>query len=196
MKNTFALIAISLGLAFGSAESAQGQSIRGFIRTSHDGSVYLDVSAGEPPFRIEARHAQTEKDIRNLKLGDFLVARGTLDRGTAIAHVDTIETVGLRGLIGPWQSGSKRVYEFEDFSRLNLYRELRDSTGVTLSRFKQMNYTVAPEAGGRYSIFMSDNRSVQIGFLDFEDDGIELTVIDPKTGRVSENISLSPLPVK
>jgi hypothetical protein len=195
MKNTFAAFTIFLGLAFVAAESAQAQSIRGFIRTDSDGVVYLDVSANEPPYRIEAS-PQTERDIRNLKLGDFLVARGSLDKTESVAHVDVIETVGLRGLIGPWQSRSKKVYEFQDFSRLNLYRELRDATGVTLSKFKQLNYSVAPEAGGRYSIFMSDNRSVQIGFLDFQARGIQLTVIDPKTGRVSENISLSPLPVK
>lgn len=194
MKNTsviFAFLALSL-LASGTASA---ETIRGFIRTDANGVAHLDVSVNEPPYRIEAS-PQSERDIGKLKLGDFLVARGSLDKATNVAHVDVIETVGLRGLIGPWQSGSKKVYEFEDFSRLNLYREFRDSTGVTLSKFKQMNYSVSPEAGGRYSIFMSDNRSIKIGFLDFEARGIKLTVIDPKTGRVSENISLSPLPVK
>lgn len=187
MKKTIALFAAVLSLSLLVSREASAQSIRGFIQKTAGGEVYLDVAANQAPYKLIANRASVEKDLQNLKLGDFLAARGYLDDETSEARIDSIETVGLRELIGPWQGGATRIYEFEDFSRLNLYVD---------SKLKEMNYTVAPEPGGRYSIFMSDNRSVQIGFLEFQPHGIKLTVLDPKTGRVSENISLSPLPVK
>jgi opacity protein-like surface antigen len=197
MKKPFVLLstlAAALLLVF-SAAQASAQSIRGFIRTTPSGVVTLQFSFVQPPYRLVGTRPSVDKELHHLKEGDFLVARGDLDEMEETASIDSIESVGLQELIGPWQSGGSKIYEFEDFSRLNLYKAQRDPQGVVLSRLKQMNYTVAPESGGRYSIFMSDNDSVEIGFLDFDYDGVELTMIDPKTGRVSENIKLSPIPV-
>lgn len=196
MKKTVAIFAALLGLTLLISFEASAQSVRGFIRATTDEGTFLDVTADQAPFLLVANRPALETDLKNLKVGDYLVARGTLDVMSGEAHIDSIETVGLRELIGPWQSGASRIYEFEDFSRLNLYKALRDPQGVVLAKLKEMNYSVAPESKGRYSIFMSDNRSVQVGLLEFEARGIKLSVIDPKTGRVSENISLSPLPVK
>ncbi|MEK7357414.1 MAG: hypothetical protein AAB250_13260 [Bdellovibrionota bacterium] len=187
------LVTLLIALLFSFDVSAQ--SIRGFIRMNTDGEAFLEVAPTATTYRLLTTSSLVANDLRNLKQGDFLVARGSLDEAQNIAFVDTIETVGLANLIGAWQSGTTRVYDFEDFSRLNLYKATQDPKGVILSKLREMNYLIAPESGGRYSIFMSDNRSVQIGFLDFTASGVELSVIDPKTGRVSEHISLSPIPV-
>lgn len=175
---------------------AQASSVRGYIEVNaQSGELYLAIDEGQAPRRIVGRE-NVLTELSNLRTGDFLVARGEIEALDYVVRIDTIESVGLKELIGPWSSVNFEVYEFEDFSRLNLYAPTKDDSGVTLSKTAEFKYVLAPDQGSRYSIFLSDNRSVAVGTLEFKAQKVKLSVIDPKTGRASQNISLSPLPVK
>jgi hypothetical protein len=110
-------------------------------------------------------------------------------------RLDAIESLGLRELLGSWRTDRWEVYEFRDFSRMNLYVPTQSSSGqrIPLSKAREYNYVLAPEQGARYSIFLSDDRSVTVGSIEVKENKINFTVYDSKTGEISENISLSPL---
>jgi hypothetical protein len=161
--------------------------------------MYLNVQSGQPALKIVPSNPSLTTDLQKLKNGDFVAARGTLgilpaDQGTV--QLDSIESVGLVDLLGTWKSDDWAVYEFKDFTQLNLYHGTQNDAGVSLQKTAQFNYVVAPEQGDTYSIFMSDNQSVNVGSIQFLDKAIIMTVIDPKTGKTSENISLSPIDVR
>ena len=175
---------------------AHADTVRGFIRSQADGTVFIEVDPSQPKYRIVASNSTMTVDLMALKVGDYVIARGSLSPGDQTAHLDSIESLGLQEILGSWQADSERVFEFKDFTRLNLYRSLHDSSGTTLAKTKQFDYVIAPDSGARYSIFLSDNTSVHVGSVEFLSDTVQLTILDPKTGSVAENISLSPLTVK
>lgn len=177
----------SAGTAF-----AQATAIRGLIDTS-SGSLAVLTREGVH-YHLTTASAQVKAGLVRLQQGDFLVARGSIDELSRRVRIEAIESLGLKTLIGTWTSERSEVYEFRDFTRLNLY--IPDQGWKKIEIAGQYHYSVAPDRGSRYSIFLSDNKSVLVGSFEFKERNLHLTLLDPKTGRVSQNISLSPLTVK
>ena len=186
------LVVCASVLAFATPSRAQAVTVRGLIDAAN-GRLQL-VTKYDEMYLLDTLNQQVRYDLQRLRQGDYLVARGTVDEVRKIVVVEAIENLGLRELIGMWSSAKSEVYEFQDFTRLNLYlpNQQRDSVEIA----GQYNYAVAPDQGDRYSIFLSDNRSVLVGSIEFKNQRLQLTVLDPKTGRVQQNVSLSPLTVK
>lgn len=186
-------IVLTVCLLIGFAPTfAHAITVRGLIDTA-SGTLSL-VTKYDVIYTVDSLNPNIKYDLARLRQGDFLVARGNVDELTKTVTIEAIESLGLRELIGTWSSSRLEVYEFQDFTRLNLYvpNQARDSIEIA----GKYNYAVAPDHGDRYSIFLSDNRSVLVGSFEFKNQRLQLTVLDPKTGRVSQNISLSPLTVK
>jgi predicted transcriptional regulator of viral defense system len=167
-------------------------AIQGLIDTA-DGKLTL-VTKYDIAYVLDSPNPDVKSDLERLRQGDYLAARGNVDELNHLITVEAIESLGLRELLGAWSSSRLEVYEFQDFTRLNLY--VPNSTRNKVEIAGKYNYAVAPDHGDRYSIFLSDNRSVLVGTLEFKNQRLQLTVLDPKTGRVSQNISLSPLTLK
>ena len=145
-------------------------------------------------------HPSLMANLRKLKTGDFIVATGDLTATTA--NLDSLQTVGLQELLGLWRSSRWELFEFQDFSRLNLYLTRGDTqSDFSFSRIHELAYAVTPENNSDYSIFISDNlKKVMAGSLHISGTGADeiltLTLLDPATGQVAEKISLSPLVLK
>jgi hypothetical protein len=169
--------------------------------------------------------------LLDLKTDDFVVVSGSMvdadhDGLSEEIRVDAIESVGLKSLLGTWRSNKWEVVRFEDFTRMSLYRpKFRRTPSLPLSmefhlgplsrnpvaslkrlgfsKLKDLNYTLAPERGSSYSIFLVEKRQgigpapVFVGRLKIETNdgkpGLQLEIYDPKTGYASEVLSLSPV---
>ncbi len=173
------------------ALQAEADSIRGFIQKQsgqrqlfvqrEDGSLLLVKLVGTTP--------SVQSDINMLKSGDYMVARGSLTKFTA--NIDSIESIGLRALVGMWATPKAEVYDFQDFTRLTLY--LPNETRSRIVKAGEFNYSIAPDQGTRYQFFLSKSGSVTVGSLEFRKSHLVLNVIDPSTGNSSPDIVLSPL---
>jgi hypothetical protein len=171
--------------------SSPAASLHGFIQKK-DGARSLLVQnddGSQTLLKMAAANPAVQANIDLLKNGDYLVARGTLGPGSV--QVDAIESLGLQAIVGVWATSKYEVYEFRDFTRLNLYIPNDNHSNVV--KAGEFQYSVAPDQGAKYSIFLSGTNSVTVGSIEFRNHNLLLNVIDPKTGQVSADIVLSPL---
>jgi hypothetical protein len=161
--------------------------------------------------------------LKRLHTGDSITARGNYSNGLANGNssvgalvgvslssdlnsdaialisekhftIDSIDQVGLTQLLGTWRSSRWEIFEFQDFSQLNLYMpEMQNQGNISLAKTHSLKYIVTPDAENRFAIFMNDDRDVRMGFIELGPNQVTLTINDFYTGQVSENISLSPL---
>ncbi len=192
-------------------------SIRGFISIQSAQVFLLPVQNGAH-LASRAVPISTTIGIRtsllDLKTGDFVVVSGRLHDNDQNGEPDevtvhAIESVGLNELIGTWRSPNWEVVRFEDFTSMSLYRP-RYMTGKTplhnprrgrmsFSKLKDLNYTLAPEQGSNYSIFLVEKMSlagpapIYVGRLSVQKRLLKLEIFDSKTGQPGEVLSLSPV---
>lgn len=193
------------------ASVARADSLRGFITIQGTQILLMPVS-NMTPVLPKPIPVQTTLGIRasllDLKSGDFIVAAGRLedfDHDGVFENVtiQAIESVGLQDLIGTWRSEKWEVIRFEDFTRISLYRpRFHPQRHLNLAKLKELNYTLAPGLGSSYSIFLVEKRAsgpapIYVGRLSRKlgPKGLilELEILDPSTGEVSEVLSLSPV---
>jgi hypothetical protein len=118
---------------------------------------------------------------------------------------DAIESVGLSDLLGMWRSPGWQVVKFENYNSMSLYRPkfLKSKTGSNLmsfAKFKDLSYTLAPETGSSFSIFLAEKQanpvaraSVYVGRIHLAKDLVTLEIYDPRNGKILETLSLSPV---
>jgi hypothetical protein len=148
--------------------------------------------------------------LNELNSGDFVIISGELldlNRNKKPDHirVQGIESVGLQRLLGVWRTANWDVFNFESFEKLTLYkyhRTGRSAREMRLSHLKDMSYSLSPDRGSVYSIFMVEAPHPQlgragqvfVGSLELQTQGntpvLQLSLIDSKTGGVSEVLSL------
>lgn len=181
----------------------QTEHVSGIVITeghTDSGDVWLVSKRSPEPLKVVA-HPSILSDLRKLSSGDFVVGRGTIQVQQKTARLESIETLGLRQLLGSWKSSRWEVYEFRDFNRMTLYipavRNYSLAIAVPLKKAQEFSYFLAPEQDNRYSIFlMAEDKTITTGSIEVQDGRIQLSVIDSQTGEIRENISLSPLSVQ
>jgi hypothetical protein len=181
--------ALFLALAAGSAHA---DALRGFVQKKAGVRILVvqNDDGSQSQLQISTSTTQVQADINKLKSGDFLVARGSVANLTV--QIDAIESLGLQALVGSWGTTTTDIYEFQDFTHLNLYASNADHSQIV--KTNEFQYSVAPDQGSRYSIFMSNTGgSVTVGSIEFKKRHLVLNTIDPTNGKVSADIVLSPL---
>lgn len=196
MRSILVLACIAIGIA--APNISQAAIIRGHLKADEKNeTLHLVTAQSQTPLRIVSRGSGIHQALKSLRDGDFITARGQHFQKEGAVIIDAIESVGLRELLGIWTTAQWQIFEFRDFNRLNLYMDLQKWPGLlNINESRAMDYFLAPASGNRYSIFMSDDQSVLVGTLEVTTDRIDLTLFDSRTGRPSENISLSPLILK
>lgn len=212
--------------------SAEGRSIHGIVEEgglpSPISSPFALTSAGHWISEIRIRPIemgglapqsyplQTSIAIRsalsNLSPGDYVVLTGQFldqdfDGQGDLLAVSGIESVGLKKLLGDWRNKAWDIFRFHDYNRLGLYRPAsapRPSSTLQFRKLKEMNYTLAPEAQGSFSLLMvetlnssalADSRAkpVFVGRLQITNlGGVLLDVFDPNSGKPVESHALTP----
>jgi hypothetical protein len=171
-------------------------SLRGFIHADAAGTeIYLNLRGNNDLYKITSSQPNVLSDLRALKENDFLIASGAINAQARTVSIDAIESVGLQRLLGLWRTAKWQVFEFRDFNRVNLY----SPSGVTaqqmaLEQKREFSYVLAPDCAKRYSILLSDDHTVHAGSLQYSDGLVQITMFDTKTGQISEEISLLPVP--
>lgn len=177
-----------------SASTSHAETFSGYLRNNGP-SQPLEITLLESSrvFRIEAAPVLTE-NLRRLQTGDILTAQGKISLDGMKLKLESIDRVGLQKLLGAWKSTRWEIFEFSDFTNLNLYvPTFEDSGSIALSQIRSLKYVVTPENVDRFTIFMSDTHDVRMGFIEVGKNQLTLSVTDFYTGLVTENILLSPL---
>ncbi len=214
LRTCVSLPFVLLLLIVGQVSTAAADSIRGFILIESMQVYLLPLPKQTDAKRLSVSTSfQLRSSLLDLKTGDYVVLDGKLsdsdrDGQTDEVVVDGIESVGLSDLIGTWRSPKWQVVHFENFNSLTLYRPkfpapARQSGFVDLTKFKDLSYSLAPELGTSYSIFLVEKHAasgtrgaVYVGRLKLQNEAVTtltLEIFDPKTGKSNEVISLSPV---
>lgn len=204
---------ILLGSLLALSPPIEAASIRGFISIQSSRVFLRPVIEGvrrpAPPLSI-ATSIGIRSSLLDLKTGDYVVVSGqfrdsNLDGRIDEVFVQAIESVGLKDLIGTWQSENSEFVRFEDFTRMSFYRPRGTSElairgrHLNLAKTKDLNYTLAPEQGSSYSIFLFEKASggrpapVYVGRLDVKRNALRLEIYHPQTGGSWEVLSLLPV---
>lgn len=180
------------------ASSAQAITISGALRNDAPDAPMALITANPKRTLVIESKTSLLLLLRRLKTGDQLVVQGDVSTDQKSVSVTSIDRIGLRELLGAWRSSRWQVFEFKDFSKLDLYvpKMNEDHGSVSLSKTNSLQYVIAPDSEDRFSIFMTDNRNVRMGFLELRPNQVNLSFTDSQTGEVTENLSLSPLRLK
>ena len=195
------LVCIVLGLfATVSPSIAHADNIIGYLvapKSVIEKGLRIRLKDQAEPLRIQTSDSILET-LKNLRLGSLIVGTGQVDPLKKFVQLDAIQTVGLKELIGTWQSSRWEVFEFRDFNKLMRYLPMENEGGdFRLTYVEIFDYAVAPDRNDLYSIFITDNlKRMMVGTLQFKEGSLLLTVYDSQTGLESQKISLSPLFLK
>jgi hypothetical protein len=160
------------------------------IRIARDGQL-LGVEAAE----------NVLKCLRRLRPLDLVIVQGSINSLRQVLTVDSIDRIGLQELLGAWNSDRWEIFEFKTFSLLDLYIPSISSGGnggrhSLTGHARSFRYAITPEPDDVFSIFMTDDSDVRMGFLKVLPNKLVITVLDQKNGKVAEVISLSRMRAK
>ncbi len=179
-----------------SAAEAVNGSIQGIISVRGD-QVYLRVRQFREPLPVHGMTPNLAVDLQKMRDGDFLTGHGQILTSRKMVALESIDTVGLKQILGIWRTVHWDVFEFRDFSRVVLYApnpgNRADRITPRLAPTRQMNYTLAPSSGDNWSIFMADKDGIQLGELQFGARSMNMTLYDSATGRVNQKFELAPI---
>ena len=177
------------------AVSAQAENYIGKLHFNGDKQpVTLILRESGARLLIETK-PDLDSNLRLLKTGDTIACSGRLSNDSSRLYLESIERIGLQGLLGAWQSsGGKEIFEFLTYDNLNVYVPTVDTIGaVRLAQTRALKYVLTPENGSRFSIFMTNQSGdVRMAFLAFEKKRLALWLTNNSTGQTTEKISLSP----
>ena len=172
---------------------AATESIQGVIGL-RAGQAYIRLTNFREALQLHGVTRELVADLQRLGDGDFIVGRGQILKDRRVVALESIDTVGLRQILGTWRTENWNVYDFRDFNRLFLYvPRSATASSTTLAPTRQLTYTLAPNAReNEWSIFMADKKGVVIGEMHLRNRSMSLTLYDPKTGRVHQQLELAP----
>ena len=168
-----------------------GASLEGKVHRLN-GELILTMAEDGREFRLFTRNSYVMTDLQKLEDGDYLSGTGWIHENSSAVEVTAVEFVGLSKMLGLWHTSDWRVFDFKNFSQLDLYLPTK-SKALNALHLRSLRYTVAPDGGTDWSILIVDSNSVDVGNLFVRKDSMRIEVFDPKTGNVATTIDLSPL---
>lgn len=126
----------------------------------------------------------TAETLSKLHDGDCLVGSGTrnLDQ-VFIQHIDSIQ---LKSLLGAWRSSNWQM-NFQNFYSV-VITDLSDGGSSAPDNY---SYSLAPNPGTGWNIFLSLNNKVQAGRLNLSAETLSLQLVDANTGELLNPIILN-----
>ncbi|MCB0365573.1 MAG: hypothetical protein H6624_04070 [Bdellovibrionaceae bacterium] len=165
-------------------------SIEGVVRRQ-DNILLIQLAETGVEHQIFTRNPHVMDDLRSLETGDYLSGKGWVYGINGTVEMTTVEFVGLKKLLGIWRTPSWEVFDFKNFSRLDLYEPTNSKT-LNVVQLRSLRYTVAPDGGHAWSILIVDSNSVDVGSLSVSQEAIRIDLFDPQTGDVAKTIQLKP----
>lgn len=174
------------------ASTAFADGVTGTISRNVFQQLYLVAQDGVQ-YKVSSRATDVLKTLNRLENGDSVVATGRMDRVNFNVDIESIDFVGLRKIIGLWNTmNAKGMMQFKSYSDVNVYSyALQNSGGSSVVRsHKNFKYTVSPANNGDWVMFLSDDSSTQMGFLNIRDSEATISLLNSQTGDVSSVIRL------
>lgn len=147
----------------------------------------LSVQMADLTYRLTSEDATNSKILDKMISGDWIVGLGELNSETKTISVRTVEFVGLKNLLGLWQS-QNQYFNFKDFTNLYLYFNL-DGEGKRMTR-KSVQYTMAPGSGTEWKIFIVDEKYITLSSLRIDGNSATLTLFNSDTGEVAGQVHM------
>jgi hypothetical protein len=185
----FALILTSSGLF----SVAHAESIGGSIHRF--GGQFLVSLSNENGrlFRISSPRSDTTEAIKKLEQGDYIMASAFVDRDAGSISVDSIDFVGLRRIIGMWNtSDAKGMMTFRNYWDLNVDALVLQESGPRVAR-RNFKYTVTPSEAGNWVMFLSDDKETQMALLEVSKSTATIRLLNSQNGSVQQVIQLQKL---
>ncbi|MCB0422845.1 MAG: hypothetical protein KDD61_17725, partial [Bdellovibrionales bacterium] len=110
-------------------------------------------------YPMYSKNYNIQVDLNELKSGDFMAGTGEFNKDKTALYVESINSVGLVDLLGIWHTSKWDVFEFLDFSRLNLYvsKVQLFNQEPSLFGFQTVRYSVSPGfSPNNWSILLVD----------------------------------------
>lgn len=146
--------------------------------------------------RIVARTEAVKDVLEKLSTGDFLSGGFEYDTNNRLYWLDTVESVGLRSLLGSWYEEGT-LFRFESFNRLRVLSSVASlEGGIFSSRIysKDFNYSLSPSSGDRAWIaFLSDRQSTYYSTLENFALSIRIKMYDADSGKLMKVHNLTRL---
>lgn len=161
--------------------------------------IFLKARDLRQKIKISSKDPGIIKDIKKLRTGDYISGKGEYDASLQVVSLVTLEFVGLQKLLGRWENHESDIFDFKNFSQLDLYLAApSEDPSLANQPSKRLRYTVAPDSGSGWSILMVDrfagnaSHSIEVGNLSLYRGKLQIDIFDAKTGRIKRTIHLSP----
>ena len=171
-------ILIFLGLASSKSAASDRVTLDGYVRIT-DGNLFFVDRGTIKVYKMKALTTSAEEVLARLSNFDHLTGVARLVDDTLL--VESVEFVGLRRLLGYWQSPKVAVY-FQNF---------QDVEFKLPSSKNEYKYAVSPTEGNTWRVFFSNQSSVTLGSLTISEDKASIEMYDPDTGELAQHIDLN-----
>ncbi len=168
----------SVGFAF--------QNFEGIYLKKPDGFRYLMTQQNQEPLHITSSDPRILRDLNRLHDGDYINLNG--EAREQLILVNAINFIGLSTLIGTWKSKNMMLFNFKDFTNLTLFAPLNAHSSN--QNWKDFVYNLVPGNGEKWTIFIVNHDSINIGRLFVEGKDAKLEVINTNSGKPQEIFDL------
>jgi len=103
-----------------------------------------------------------------------------------------VDFVGIRRILGHWQSKDGYRIHFKDFRTAIVEKKQPLPWNPAEERTLDLVYAILPMKEANWSLFMSNRKTVRVGTLSIQEKTLDIQLVDQRTGKVTEDISLSP----
>jgi hypothetical protein len=189
--------AILLFLFFFTLKSHALTAIEGKLVVNSFG-IFLKERHLRQTIKISSKDAGIANDIQKLRTGDYISGKGEYDASLQTVSLVTLEFVGLQKLLGRWENHESDIFDFKNFSRLDLYLAApSEDPSLAIQPSRRLRYIVVPDSGSGWSILMVDSiagnaHSIEVGNLSLYRGKLQIDIFDAKTGQIKRTIHLSP----
>lgn len=187
------LSVLIFSILLGSLPCFAQEQVSGFVhRFGGELLITLNSNTGVY-YRLQSSRTDTAKTLSKLATGDFVMATALVDSDLASIDVDTIDFVGLRKIIGFWNTSQRsRLMNFRSYSDLNIYDFILNNMGEDQPASSRTNlkYTVVPSQGSEWIMFVSDNRETQMAYLNLSSSRATLRFVNSRTGETTSTLQL------
>lgn len=179
------LLTISLASSLALGEAFEGQV------SIVNGQATIVAEGFQEVWKIEGTSDQVKEQLSTLHDGDYLSATGELNKAHQTAFVETVDFVGLKRILGRWVSKDGYSINFIDF-RTAVVEQKQELPWDPAGKKVDLVYAILPLKEENWSLFMSNRKTVRIGTLSIQKNALSIELVDQRTGKITEDISLSP----
>ncbi len=168
-----------------------GESVQGTIERDPSGVL---IKIKRQRYNIHSSHP-IDQILKKLDTGDLISAQGKIDKSSDSIRITQINFVGLRRLLGSWYTENQDIFNFINYSELELYtQKIARALVSNKTPIHNYKYSMVPSKGETWSLFVIDRKKVTVGTLRFVHDQIEINLLNQKTGEVGRRLKLTPIP--